>query len=62
LQQANNVLLELHTIPREVVERIWFEVKNMMGAQLEWDWMTEKQEGEYIERAAVLKMIEKYLT
>ena len=47
----------------EIIERIWYEVKNMDGFDLEWDWMTEGgSESEYLSRDDVLKLVENHLT
>jgi hypothetical protein len=46
----------------KLVERIWFEIKNMDGVELEWEWMAEGgAETEYLVRKEVLKIIEKHL-
>jgi hypothetical protein len=44
-----------------VVARIWFEITNMQRWDLHWEWMEENKEGEYLERDAVLKIIESHL-
>ncbi|MHC4705365.1 MAG: hypothetical protein ACYTFQ_32870 [Planctomycetota bacterium] len=45
----------------QAVARLWFEIKNMPRFDIEWEWISEQEDGEYLDRSEVLKLIEKFL-
>ncbi|MFH2076145.1 MAG: hypothetical protein ABIJ57_12500 [Pseudomonadota bacterium] len=48
---------------QKTVNRLWFEVKNMDGYDLEYEWMEKGgRDTKYLERADVLKLIDSLLS
>jgi hypothetical protein len=43
------------------VAEIYYELANAQRHDIEWEWMSECDHGEYLERAEVLRIVEAHL-
>jgi len=45
----------------QTTAKIWYEIRNMEGHNLAWEWMEQAKDGEYLLRKDVLGIIERHL-
>ena len=43
---------------KEVLDRLWFKIKNMQKWGLQYEWLEERENGEYVKCEDVLKIID----
>jgi len=52
----------LSNVPEDpVVARIWYEVAHLERYDLEWEWISEQRDGNYLHRDDVLALIARFL-
>ncbi len=48
-------------IEDQKIARLWYEIKNMPRYDIEWEWISEQKNGQYLYRKDVLNLVEKFL-